>query len=295
MTTIESARERVRSRPDNLLTRIAGSVPRIVWLLIAVVAAVLSVFPFGFMVLGSLKTSGEFLANPFGIPQQWTLQNFIALADSDFLRYFLNSVIVTIVSVAGTVVLAILAAYPLSRFRSRLNTPMTLLFLAGIMVPVHVTLIPSYVLAQDLRIYDTLLAVVGPFIAFNLPIAVFVLIGFFEQIPESLFDAARLDGAGDWQMLRNVVMPMAGPAISTVAVITFIFVWNEFVFSLVLLSSPENYLLPLGLNDFFAQFRVNIPGLMAALTAATVPSIVFYLVAQERVVSGLAAGALRGE
>lgn len=268
---------------------------RVGWYVLAAVTAVFSVFPFAFMVSGSLKTSGEFLGNPFLLPQALTFENFTNLISSNFGQYFLNSIIVTAVGVLGTVVLAILAAYPLSRFKTRLNTPMMLLFLAGIMVPVHVTLIPSYVLTQQLGLYDSLPALFGPFIAFNLPVAVFVLTGFFRQIPESLFDAAKIDGAGHWQTLRNVVIPLSGPAISTVSIITFIFVWNEFVFALVLLSSGANYPVPLGLNAFYGQFRVDIPGLMAALVVATIPSLIFYLAAQERVVSGLAAGALRGE
>lgn len=261
---------------------------------LAVIAAAVSLFPFVFMVLGSLKTRGDFLDQPFGIPESLTVENFTSLFNSDFGKYFLNSLVIAGVAVTGTVVLAILAAYPLSRFRSRLNTPMMLLFLAGIMVPVHVTLIPIYVLTQQMRMYDSIGALFGPFIAFNLPIAVFVLASFFRQIPDALFDAARMDGAGHLRILRSVVMPLSGPAISTVAIITFVFVWNEFVFALVLLSSQENYPLPLGLNAFYGQFSINIPGMMAALTMATLPSFLFYLLAQERVVSGLAAGALRG-
>lgn len=264
-------------------------------LVVASIAAVLSLFPFVFMALGSLKTRGDFLEHPFGIPRELTFDNFTNLFSADFGQYFLNSIVIAAVTVTGTVVLAIMAAYPLSRFRTRLNTPMMLLFLAGIMVPVHVTLIPIYVLTQQMTMYDSIAALFGPFIAFNLPMAVFVLASFFRQIPEALFDAAKIDGAGHWRILRSVVVPVAGPAISTVAIITFIFVWNEFVFALVLLSSQSNYPLPLGLNAFYGQFSVDIPGMMAALTLATIPSILFYLLAQERVVSGLAAGALRGE
>lgn len=264
-------------------------------LLLAVFAAVMCLFPVVFMVLGSLKTRGGFLENPFGLPRDLTFENFTNLVSTGFAKYFGNSITVTLVSVAGTVVLAILAAYPLSRFQTRLNTPMTLVFLGGIMIPVHVTLIPIYVLTQEMRMYDSIGALFGPYIAFNLPVAVFVLTSFFKQLPESIFDAARIDGAGHLRILRSVVVPMAGPAISTVAVITFIFVWNEFVFGLVLLSSDTNYTLPLGLNAFYGNFSVNIPGMMAALTVATLPSLLFYLAAQERVVAGLAAGALRGE
>jgi len=276
-------------------TRRARRRPGLGRLVIATIAAILSTFPVGFMLSGSLKTRGEFLENPFGLPHELTLENFTGLIHSEFGKYFLNSIVIAIVTVTGTVALAVLAAYSLSRFRTRLNTPMMLVFLAGIMVPVHVTLIPIYVLTQQLRMYDSIIGLFGPYIAFNLPIAVFVLASFFRQIPKSLFEAAKIDGAGHWRILRSVVVPMSGPAISTVAVITYIFVWNEFVFALVLLSSTINYPLPLGLNAFYGEFSVNIPGMMAALAVATLPSFLFFLAAQERVVSGLAAGALHGE
>jgi raffinose/stachyose/melibiose transport system permease protein len=140
---------------------------------LATIAAVVSLSPFVFMVLGSVKTRGDFLRHPFGLPREFTFDNFTGLFSSNFGRYFVNSIVITAVTVTGTVVLAILAAYPLSRFRTRLNTPMMLLFLAGIMVPVHVTLIPIYVLTQQIRMYDSIGALFGPYIAFNLPIAIF--------------------------------------------------------------------------------------------------------------------------
>ena len=168
---------------------------------VAILAGVMSLFPVTFMLLGSVKTRGEFLANPFGIPHELTFTNFTGLLHSEFAKYFLNSIVIAVVTVSGTVVLAVLAAYPLSRFRTRLNTPTMLFFLAGIMIPVHVTLIPIYVLTQQMRMYDSIAGLFGPYMAFNLPTAVFVLAGFFRQISESLFDAAKIDGAGHWRIL----------------------------------------------------------------------------------------------
>lgn len=296
-STAVGAVEEGRKRPASVprARRAGRRKPGILRLVIALIAAIVSVFPVVFMISGALKTRGGFLDNPFGIPTEVTLENFTNLIHSEFGKYFLNSIVIAIVTVTGTVVLAVLAAYPLSRFRTRLNTPMMLVFLAGIMIPVHVTLIPIYVLTQQMSMYDSIVGLFGPYIAFNLPIAVFVLATFFRQIPESLFDAAKIDGAGHWRILRSIVVPMSGPAISTVAVITYIFAWNEFVFALVLLSSSTNYPLPLGLNAFYGEFSVDIPGMMAALAVATLPSFLFFIAAQERVVSGLAAGALRGE
>jgi len=267
-------------------------IPRYV---VASLIAVLALFPFAFMVLGAFKESGEFLSNPFGVPAAPTWGNFAGLLTPEFGRYFLNSIIITAVSVFVSCLLGALAAFPLSRIRTRLNRPVMLLFLMGLMIPIHITLLPIYVLTQDLGIFDSLAAVFGPFIAFSLPVTIYVLAGFFQQIPDSVIEAARMDGAGYWRVFTKIIVPLSMPALSTVAIINFIFAWNEFIFALVLLSSPENFPIPLGLTQFSAQYRVDIPGVMAALTAATLPSVLFFLAAQEKVVSGLAAGAVAGE
>lgn len=263
--------------------------------LLAIFFAVLAAFPFVFMVLAAFKTPGEFLDNPFLLPREATLENFFGLLTPEFGRYFVNSVIISTVAVAATVVIGALAAYPLARMNLRVTGPITILFLIGLMVPIHVTLIPIYVLTLQIGLYDNIAALIGPFVAFSLPVTVYVLIGFFRQIPEGILSAAKVDGAGHWRLFWQIIVPLSTPAISTVVIINFIFVWNEFVFALILLASPENFPLPLGLQDFSRQYQVDVPGVMAALTAASLPLIILFLVAQERVVSGLAAGALQGE
>lgn len=263
--------------------------------LLALGAAVFAGLPFTFMVLAALKTPGEFLQNPFLLPQEVTWQNFLGLLTSEFARYFANSLVVTTVTVAATVALGALAAYPLARLHFRLSNAVLLLFLVGLMIPIHVTLIPVYTLTQNLGLYDTLAALFGPFIAFSLPITVYVLVQFFRQVPDSLLAAAEIDGAGPVRQFWSVLLPLSVPALSTVSIINFIFAWNEFIFALILLSSPDNLVLPLGLQAFSGNFRIDVPGMMAALTLASLPTILFFLAAQERVVKGLAAGALAGQ
>lgn len=263
--------------------------------LIAILFAVIAAFPFAFMVMASFKTSGEFLNNPFWLPQKATLENFGGLMTPEFGRYFLNSIVITGVSVVGTVVLGTLAAYPLSRMKLKMNPVILVVFLAGMMVPIHVTLIPLYVLTQELGLFDNIVALFGPFIAFNLPITIYIMVGFFNQIPESILSAARIDGAGVWTVFRSILVPLSAPAISTVAIVNFIAIWNDFIFPLILLNDSANYPLPLGLSDFASQYRIDVPGTMAALVISSLPTILFFLVAQEKVVAGLGAGALNGE
>jgi len=274
---------------------IIAAVRQVPLYVVASLIAVLAAFPFAFMVLASFKGQGEFLANPFWLPQDVTLANFGGLLTPQFGTYFLNSIIAAAVTVTATVVLGTLAAYPLARMKLKLNGVVLIIFLAGMMVPIHVTLLPIYVLTQDLGIFDSLPALFGPLTAFSLPITIYVMVNFFRQIPEAIISAARIDGAGPWTVFRQILLPLSGPAISTVAIINFISVWNEFIFPLILLNTTANYTLPLGLSDFSAQFRIDVPGTMAALVLASIPTILFFLVAQEKVVSGLAAGALHGE
>lgn len=262
-------------------------IPAIAWLFLAGL-------PFLFVVLTSFKTVQGYMSDLWALPESLDFGNYIESFEGGIGRFFLNSLIVSIVSVFLTVFLAALASFPLAKMRFRLNRPLFLLFIAGSMIPVHVTLIPIYTLTNDLGIYDTFLALLGPYVAFHLPLAVLIITEFMHQLPHELEEAARVDGAGPFEIFRRIMLPLSIPALSTVAIYTFIFVWNEFVFALVLLSSRSNLTLPLGLMQFSGEYSINVPGIMSAVTLASLPIILFYLVMQERVVAGMVAGAIKG-
>ena len=266
-----------------------------VWLyLAALLWLIASGLPFVFVVLSSFKSVKEFIADLWALPASLQLSNYVDAVEGGIGRFFINSLIVSIASVILTLVLASLASFPLAKMRFRLNRPLFLLFIAGAMIPVHVTLIPIYTLTNSLGLYNTLFALLGPYIAFHLPLAVLIITEFISQLPPELEEAARIDGAGPFEIFRRIILPLSMPALSTVAIYTFIFVWNEFVFALVLLSSRSNMTLPLGLMQFSGEYSVNVPGIMAAVTLASLPIILFYLVMQERVVAGMVAGAIKG-
>ncbi|WP_252312227.1 carbohydrate ABC transporter permease [Sinobaca sp. H24] len=208
--------------------------------------------------------------------------------------YFVNSLMITVSAVILVVFVASLASYPLSRMRFKLNRPLFLLFVAGMMLPIHATLIPIFVLTQNMGLYDTLFALLGPYIAFSLPISIFILTQFMQEIPKELEEAAQMDGANHWSLFWKIMFPNLAPAIATIVIYNFVFLWTEFIFALILISSPGNMTLPLGLQNFYGEFSVNVPGLMAALTLASIPVIVVFLLAQEKVVKGLTGGAVKG-
>jgi raffinose/stachyose/melibiose transport system permease protein len=262
--------------------------------LLALLLLIFTGYPFLYMFSTSLKSQGQFYEKPFSLFSAFNLENFQAVFEMGLTRYFWNSIIVTVVSVFLVMLIGSMASYPLSRMKFKLNKWLFLLFIAGMMLPIHATLIPIFQLTKGLGLYDSLWALFGPYIAFSLPISIFILTQFMREIPKSLEEAAKMDGCSHFGIFWRVILPMLTPALMTVLIYNFIHLWNEFIFALVLISTPESMTLPLGLQDFKGEFSVNIPGLMAALTLASLPMFLVYLFAQEKVVKGLAGGSVKG-
>ena len=251
--------------------------------------------PFYFMIQSGFKKQFDLLTHPFwALPQQWALENYRTVLQGPFLRSFVNSVMVVSVSVTLILLIASMAAFVFARMDFRLNRPLFAAVVAGLAIPVHVTLIPVYVLTTRLGLYDTLWALIGPYVAFNLPLAIFILTEFMRQIPRELEEAARLDGAGPAAFFWRVALPLSRPGLATVGIYNAVALWNEFVFAYVLTSSPTRRTLPLAIWDYQGQYAANIPLIMAVLSLSALPLILIYIVAQERVISGMMAGALKG-
>lgn len=270
-------------------------IKRILLYVLAISLLIFTFYPFMYMIGTSFKSMNEFFTNPYSIfPDTFTIEHYFSVFGMGLTNYFLNSIIITVSAVIITVMIASLASYPLSRMKFRLNRPLFLLFVAGMMLPIHATLIPIFVLTQGMGIYDTLFALLGPYVAFSLPISIFILTQFMQDIPKELEEAAQIDGANHWEIFFKVIFPNIVPAISTIIIYNFVFLWTEFIFALILISSPSNMTLPLGLQNFYGEFMINVPGLMAALTLASLPVLLLFILAQERVVKGLTGGAVKG-
>ncbi|MET3505346.1 carbohydrate ABC transporter permease [Halalkalibacter oceani] len=268
---------------------------RILLYVLAVLLLLFTVYPFVFMLGTSFKSMDEFFANPFSIfPQSFTVEHYVSVFDMGLTSYFVNSLIITTAAVIIVVFIAALTSYPLSRIKFKLNRPLFLLFVAGMMLPIHATLIPIFVMTNNFGIYDTLLALLGPYVAFSLPISVFILTQFMQEIPRELEEAAQIDGASHWRIFSKIIFPNVVPAISTIVIYNFVFLWTEFIFALILIQTPSNMTLPLGLQNFYGEFSINVPGLMAALALASLPVLLLFILAQERVVKGLSGGAVKG-
>ncbi|MBM7570311.1 carbohydrate ABC transporter permease [Aquibacillus albus] len=262
--------------------------------LLAIILLLFTGLPFFIMVNTSFKQQLEFMTSPWSLPESISFSNYALLLELDFTRYFLNSLFLSVASVILVIVLGAMASYPLARLKFRLNKPVFLLFMIGMMIPIHTTLIPIYILTSKMGLYDTLWGLIGPYVAFALPISVIIFTQFMRDIPRELEESAKIDGCGHFRLFWRIIFPLLTPAVATVAIYNFIHIWNEFIFALVLTSSSDVATLPLGLREFYGEFSVNVPGIMAALTLGSLPLLLVYFVAQEKIVKGLAAGSVKG-
>jgi raffinose/stachyose/melibiose transport system permease protein len=268
-----------RLRP-NLLGGLGG------WLWLAVI-----IIPIYYVVITSFKNqAGFFTSNPMLPATEPTLDNYQLVLENDFVRYFTNSLIVTLGTVLPALLVSFMAAYAIVRGRSRFLSLTNNLFLLGLAIPLHATIIPIYWMITKAHMYDTLLALILPSVAFAIPVSVLILSNFMRDVPNELFESMRLDGCSDWAMMWRLALPMTKPAVITVGIYNALHVWNGFLFPLILTQSPETRVLPLSLWTFQGEFSVNIPAILASVVLATLPLLVVYVVARRQLLSGLTAG-----
>ena len=256
---------------------------------------VVTTLPFIFVVMTSLKSQQEtFSGSVWSLPEKLNFENYLAVLNGGFWTYLRNSVFVLVTSIILILVISSMAAYAFARLRFRPNKPLFGLIVAGMIVPIHITLIPIYLLIRNVGLYDTPFALIGPYVATALPVSIFILTEFMRQIPKELEEAAKLDGCGAFGIFWKVFLPLSGPGLSTVAIYNSIGLWNEFIFAYVLTSNPANRTLPLAIWDFQGQYASNIPAILSVVTLTSLPLIVAYAFGQERIVKGMMAGALKG-
>jgi raffinose/stachyose/melibiose transport system permease protein len=268
---------------------------RILVYVLALLWVIITIYPLMFLVQNSFKTEPEFyMGGVWSLPKVFSLSNYVRVWQTHFPRFLGNSLFVVAISLAILLITGSLAAFGLSRIRFRLRGLFYYLFVGGLTIPVHITLIPIYIITRQLGIYDTLWSLIGPFVAFNVPVAVFILASFIGEIPVSLEEAGYMDGASRLQVFRSVILPIARPAMTAVGIYNAVILWNEFIFPLVLINSNSKRPLTLALWNFQGEFSANVPAMMAALLMSVIPLLIFYAVTKERLIEGLVSGAVKG-
>lgn len=266
------------------------------------IAFVLAVFwllvtglPFLFMVLNSMKEQFEMLRKGvFQLPDALYLENYKEVLQKGFVNYFLHSVILLIVALSILLFVTACASYPLSRMEFKLRGPVYALIVACMSIPIHVTLIPIFKMSTQMQIYDTLWALVGPAVAFGIPISCYILTTFMGTIPKEIEESAEIDGCGKVRNFFRIILPLSKAGLSTLAIYNGVGIWNEFAFANTLTQSKSARTLPLAISAFQGEHSIHIPMIMAVLVLTVLPMILLFIVLQDKLVKGLMAGAVKG-
>lgn len=282
----QDATETTKPQRKRLLkgVNIPGGMLGILWLAIVVI-------PLYWVLVTSFRTSQDFFTDaPLSLPTNPTLGNYGKVFQSGFLTYFTNSVIVTLSAVVIILFVALLASYAIVRSNHPIAKGMFSVILLGLAIPLQAAIIPIFYMMTEAKLYDTLLALIIPSAAFAIPITVVIMTNFLRDIPGSLFESMTLDGATNWDILWRLVVPLARPALVTVAIYNGIQVWNGFLFPLVLTQSPQVRVLPHALWAFQSELTVDVPGVMAAVILSIVPILTLYIFGRRQLIAGLTAG-----
>ncbi|MGO1629688.1 MULTISPECIES: carbohydrate ABC transporter permease [unclassified Microbacterium] len=262
--------------------------------LVLAIYAVLIAYPLIWMLMSSFKTSAEIYGDPWGLPETWLVQNYADAWERGISSYFLNSVIVTIVTAIGTVLLAALCAYGMVRITSKAANIVLILAMGGLVVAPQVSLIPLYQMLDALGLLDSLWAMILPYVAFRLPMAILLIRSVFLGIPHDLVDAATIDGCRSLGVFRHVYLPLSRSILMTAGVLTAYFAWNEFLFAIVFVNSDENRTIPAGLMSFRDALSTDWGVLLAGLVIAALPIVVVFIALQKYFVAGITAGSVKG-
>ena len=275
--------------------RLGGRGPKVLLYGFMILYSLAALYPFFVMVMSSFKSTAEIFDSPFSLPAAPTFDSYQrAWGVGNVSDYFVNSLVVTIASVAIILVVGSLAAYPIGRYNFKGRDALYLYFLSGLMLPIKLGIVPIFLLMKTLGLYDTRLSLVLVYAASGMPFTIFVLSGFFRTLPKDLEDAARIDGANEWHIYRRIMLPLVRPALATVAIFNFIPLWNDFFFPLILIQSDELKTIPAGMASLFGTYQSDWSMIFAGLTIASLPLIVLFLFASKHIIKGLTAGAVKG-
>ncbi|MBM3533855.1 MAG: carbohydrate ABC transporter permease [Alphaproteobacteria bacterium] len=260
-----------------------------------VMTSLVMLYPVAVMVLSAFKTTGEIYASPFALPESFALRNLATIwHETRFLAYLGNSLLVTATSIALMLAAGTLAAYALARYAFRGNEAIYLFFLAGLMVPLKLAVIPLFIELRALGLIDNRLGLVLVYAAMGLPSTVFIMTGFLRTIPAELEEAARIDGAGEGRILFRIMLPLSRPALVIAGIHNAVPIWNDFFFPLVLIQSDHAKTLPQGLTVFMGEYSTDWGVLFAGLTLSALPLTLIYVALSRQFIAGLTSGAVKG-
>lgn len=257
---------------------------------------VINLFPVYWMFTFSLKNNEEiFGENIIGLPKHWLWSNYTsALNTGHMWRYFLNSTIVAVATILITLAVALLATFGLTRMIWKQRKNLNRFFMLGLTIPIHASIVPVYVTLSRLHLLNTYWALIIPYSAFSLSMAILVCTGFMNEIPRELDEAACIDGCSIWGIFFRIIVPLMKPAVATVGIYTFLQCWNELMFANIFISKSALKTLPVGVQALSGQYTTDWGPIGAALVLATFPTLLIYIFLSRRIQESFTAGAVKG-
>jgi len=273
-----------------------SKIGRVVLWIVLTIVAVIQIFPLVWLIDFSLASSNEmFTSGLLIIPKKIQWGNYIkAFIDGHFLLYLKNSILINCLAVLLVVVISIMAAFACRRMEWKLSGFVKTLLLVGMMIPIHATLLPNYKIYNAIGLTDTIWALLIPYVAFSLPQALFLMTGFIAALPVELEEAAVVDGCGIYRIVFLIITPLLKPSISTVAIMTFLNNWNEFIMASTYLSSPKWKTLPFSVLEFTGQYSSNYAVQFAVMALTAAPAVIVYILLNKHITKGVAMGAVKG-
>ncbi|MEG1515669.1 MAG: carbohydrate ABC transporter permease [Clostridia bacterium] len=257
--------------------------------------AMICLFPLYFAISSSFKTTAEIMASRLAFPTSFTTDNYVrAWSVGNMGRYFLNTIVLTGAAMAICAVVGLLAAYVLSRFKFKLQGVIFTFFIAGLMIPMQSTIIPLAYNFGRFGLKNNYPALCLLFVAFQIPITVFILNAFMKSIPSELEEAAVMDGCSAIRTCFAIIAPVSAPALVTASIFNLINIWNNLLFPLIFITDKNMQTMAFGLLSFFSEWQSDYGGVMAAISLAIIPPLVIYVLLQEKVEQGITAGAVKG-
>ncbi|HEX2947657.1 MAG TPA: carbohydrate ABC transporter permease [Clostridia bacterium] len=263
---------------------------------VVLVIALIQLFPLVWLLFFSLKDNSEiFGENIVGLPRHFLWQNYAdAFSQGNVGRYLLNSILVTGLTIIFSDILAVCASYAIARMRWKLRRATMVLFLMGIMVPLHAALLPLFLVLKSLKLYNTIWALIVPYTAFTLSMGIFIFVGFMQSLPKELEESALIDGCTIYRAFFSIILPLVKPAIATVSIFTYLSAWNELMFAIQFVSKPELKTLTVGIMAMVGQYSTKWGPIGAGLVIATIPTLVIYILMSNQVQKSFITGAVKG-
>ncbi|ADZ84290.1 carbohydrate ABC transporter permease [Cellulosilyticum lentocellum] len=258
--------------------------------------AVIQLYPLVWLVFFSLKGNGEiFGGNIAGLPEHWKFGNYInAFKQAKVLDYFGNSVWVTFITILLVIVLSAMSAYAIVRMEWRGSQVAMKVILLGMMVPIHAALLPLFMVLKKAHLLNTYWALIIPYVAFGLPMGIYIISSFLDSIPRELEEAAAIDGCGIYRIFINIMLPLIKPALATVSIFTYLSAWNELMFAVTFVSKREFKTITVGIMSMIGTYTTKWGEIGAGLVIATIPTVLIYMLLSEQVQKSLVAGAVKG-